>query len=305
MEAHERSPGTSVARLSVTVRITNVDEQGMVEANVQEPRVGQALQLSVQDEDGGTSVSEWKWERGEPTSPCGTVDSPLVSDWEPIPGARSNSYTPTAADAGHCIRVTAFYRDRAGSGKTEQFLTPNSVEFGPYFDSDTGTASVRENTAEGRNIQQFRARHSNSSETLMYSLTGADTTYFTIDDGQLKTSAVPLDYEGLTDHQAVVEITAADTQTPPGTATITVTVTVDDECQSAPASRPARPAFHRPRPPVCECRGQRHPQRATTSSTAQQTPEHRGPRSSISVQAAPTPSVGSPPAQPTRYRSGP
>ncbi len=244
IEAREQGGGTSVGRLNVTVIITNVDEPGMVQTNVAEPRVGQPLRASVEDEDGGESVREWKWERGEPTSPCGTVDNPLVSNWELIPGATGNGYTPTATDQGHCIRVTAIYNDRSGTGRTEQFLTPESVKFGPYFDSDTAMASVPENSAEGRNAGQFRARHSNNGETLNYSLTGGDTSYFTIDDtGQLRTSATPLDYETQPDQRAAVEITATDSNGQ--TATTTVTVTVTDECQAA-GEPPCRPSVSSP-----------------------------------------------------------
>ncbi len=245
IEAREQGSGTSVGRLNVTVIITNVDEPGMVQTNVAEPRVGQPLRASVEDEDGGESVREWKWERGQPNSPCGTVDSPLVSNWELIPGATGNGYTPTAVDQGHCIRVTAIYNDRSGTGRTEQFLTPESVEFGPYFDSDTAMASIQENSAEGRNVGQFRARHSNSGETLGYSLTGGDVSYFTVEPGtgQLRTSATPLDYEIQPDQRAAVKITATDSNGQ--TATTTVTVTVTDECQAA-GEPPCRPSVSSP-----------------------------------------------------------
>ena len=164
LEAREQGDGTSVGHLNVTIRVTNVDEPGMVLTNVEEPRVGQTVRLNVEDEDGGENVREWKWERGEPSSPCGTVDSPTVNTWEAISRAGSTSYTPTTGDQGHCIRVTAFYNDRAGTGRTEQFLTPNSVEIGPFFTADPPTYRLEENTAEGRNIGQFKARHSNSGE---------------------------------------------------------------------------------------------------------------------------------------------
>ena len=243
VEAQEQGDGTSVGRLNVTIRVTNVDEPGVVEANVEEPRVGQMLRLNVEDQDGGESVREWKWEKGEPNSPCGTVDSSTVTTWETIGEARGSSYTPSAADQGHCIRVTAFYNDRAGTGRTEQFLTPNSVEVGPFFSQDPPTYRVRENTAEGRNVGRVQARHSNSGETLTYRLSGADVTYFTIDDGgQLRTSAIPMDYETQPGTEATVEVTAEDNNGQ--TATTTVTVTVIDECTSAgePPCAPGRPS---------------------------------------------------------------
>ena len=157
IEAREQGDGTSVGRLNVTIQVTNVDERGMIETNVEEPRVGQPVRLNVVDADGGERVTKWKWERGEPNSPCGTVTT-----WETITRARSNSYTPTVDDQGHCIRVTAFYNDRTGTGRTEQFLTPNSVEIGPFFTQDPPTFRVEENSAEDRNIGRVQAQHSNS-----------------------------------------------------------------------------------------------------------------------------------------------
>ena len=163
IEARELGDGASIGRLNVTISITNVNEPGLLETNVEEPRVGQTVRLNVADEDGGVSVMEWKWERGEPNSPCGTVDNPTVTTWETITGARGGSYTPTLADEGHCIRVTAFYNDRAGTGNTVQFLTPNTVEVGPFFNQKPPAFSVRENTAEGVTLGQVRASHSDNA----------------------------------------------------------------------------------------------------------------------------------------------
>lgn len=243
IEAREQGDGTSVGRLNVTIRVTNVDEPGVVETNVEEPRVGQTVQLYVEDEDDGENVMEWKWERGEPNSPCGTVDSPTVTTWETITNARSNSYIPTDADQGYCIRVTAFYDDRAGTGRTEQFLTPNSVEIGPFFTQDSPTFNVQENTTENRNFGRVHAQHSSSGEALTYTLTGAGASYFTIDNnGQLKTSATPLDYETQPGPEAEFQIVATDSNGE--TATITVTVNVSDECTSTgePPCAPGRPS---------------------------------------------------------------
>ena len=238
IEAREQGDGTSVGRLNVAIRVTDVDERGMIETNVEEPRVGQPVRLNVVDADGGERVTKWKWERGEPNSPCGTVTT-----WETITRARSNSYTPTVDDQGHCIRVTAFYNDRSGTGRTEQFLTPNSVEIGPFFTQDQPTFRVEENTAEDRNIGRVQAQHSNRSEALTYRLSGDDASYFTIDNnGQLKTSPTALDYETQPGPVAEFQVVATDSNSE--TATITVTVNVTDECTSTdePPCAPGRPS---------------------------------------------------------------
>ena len=220
VEAREQGDGTSVGRLNVSISVTNVDEPGVLEVNVEEPRVGQTMRLKVEDEDGGVSVREWKWERGDPNGSC-----TAVTTWESINSARSSSYTPTAADQGHCIRATAFYNDRAGTGRIEQFLTPSSVEAGPFFTQEPPDYRVQEATVEGRSIGRVQAQHSNRGEVLTYRLSGDDARYFTIDsNAQLKTSATPLDYETRSDKEAVVVITAGDESGQ--TATITVMISV-------------------------------------------------------------------------------
>ena len=236
IEAHERSPGASVARLSVTVRVTNVDEPGMVEIDVDQPRVGQQLTPMVEDPDGGVGSVEWKWE----SSPDGT-------NWSPIPGATSRNYTPTRDDNGKQLRVIAIYRDREGPGKTETHEFTDPVVLRPYFPSDTDVRTAEENTPADRNNvgSRFTARHPDNV-TLTYRLTGGDTSYF---DHRRKPLARwrPAPSRWTTKRwpatQAVVEITASDSQTPPGTATITVTVSVTDECRTAgePPCAPGRP----------------------------------------------------------------
>ena len=242
VEAREQGDGASVGRLNVTIHVTNVYEPGTVAANVEEPRVGQRVRLGVKDEDGGVIVTEWEWERGASSGFCGTVNSPTVTTWETINGARSSSYTPTAADQGHCIRATAFYNDRSGTGRTAQFLTARSVEIGPFFTQDPPTYRVQENMDEGRDIGRLQAQHSTSGEALTYRLGGGGAGYFTIDnEGQLKTSAAPLDFETRPGKETVVEVTAEDTNG--RTATITATITVTDDCAGAgePPCAPGRP----------------------------------------------------------------
>ena len=234
IEAREQSPGTSVGRRAVTIHVTNMDEPGTVDVPVSEPRVGQPLRATVSDPDGGVSSIEWKWERREPGG-----------DWTPIPGATSNTYTPTRDDSGSDLRVVAIYRDRHGPGKTYTHQFSQAVVLLPYFDADTATRTIGENTPVGRNVGgRFTARHPDNAN-LTYSLSGADARFFTVDpaNGQLKTSNVPLDYEGLSDHEAEVEITATapDNQT----ATATVTITVTNECTSAgePPCAPSKPGI--------------------------------------------------------------
>ena len=222
IEGREQGEGTSVGRLNVTVSVTNVDETGVVEVSVSEPRVGQQLTPTVVDPDGGVSSTEWKWE-----------SSPDGANWTPIPGATSRSYTPTRHDNGDRLRVTAIYRDGQGPGKTYTLEFTSPVVLRPYFDADTATRSVQENTAADQNVGgRFTAGHPDNVN-LTYALRGSDASFFSIDTatGQLKTSASPLDYESLTNHEAEVEIIA--TAPHSQTAAIAVTITVTDECRTA------------------------------------------------------------------------
>ena len=222
IEAREQGDGTSVGRLSVTVQVTNVDEPGVVEVPVTYPRVGQRLTPTIVDPDEGVGSIKWKWE----SSPDGT-------NWTPIQGATSRSYTSTRDDDGKILRVTVIYRDRQGPGKTLTHEFDNPVVLRPYFDADTATRIVPENTNQNQDVGgRFTARHPDNIN-LTYAVIGPDARFFTVDSasGQLRTSATPLDYESHPGHEAEVQITATDINSL--TATITVTIAVTDECVTA------------------------------------------------------------------------
>ncbi len=100
----------------VTVTVTQVDEAGALTLSSSRPKLGTALTATVSDPDGGVTATTWKWER-----------SSGRKAWTVIGGAASDSYTPTAADAGHFLRVTATYADSLGAGKRAQAVAPNVV----------------------------------------------------------------------------------------------------------------------------------------------------------------------------------
>ena len=233
IEAHEQGDGTSVARLSVTIRITNVDEDGMVEVPVSEPRVGQQLTPKVEDPDGGVGSIEWKWESRE-----------SGGDWTSIPGATSRSYTPTRDDNGKNLRVTAIYRDRQGPGKTDTHEFAAVVVLRPYFPTDTATRTMQENTGEGRNVGgRFTASHPDNVN-LTYSLTDGDTGFFTIDstNGQLMTSTTALDYERSPGPEAEVQITATAPDNQMDIITVAITVTNVCAADGEEPCAPGRPS---------------------------------------------------------------
>ena len=100
--------------LSVTVTVTDVDEDGVVSLSTKRPRKGVAVTATLVDPDGvvdGSAV--WVWQR-----------SAGYNDWVTIAGADASSYTPVAADAGSFLRVGVSYSDRHGSGGQAQATAP-------------------------------------------------------------------------------------------------------------------------------------------------------------------------------------
>ena len=95
--------------ITVTINLTNTDEPGTVAILPPKPTVGRTMTAVLTDPDGGITDITWQW----------AVSSDQVV-WLHIPGATSDSYRPTAGDAGQHLQVTAIYTDRAGSGQSAQ-----------------------------------------------------------------------------------------------------------------------------------------------------------------------------------------
>ena len=49
----------------VTVTVTNVDEDGMVELSTEAPRVGTEIMATLTDADGGVTGDTWQWARAD------------------------------------------------------------------------------------------------------------------------------------------------------------------------------------------------------------------------------------------------
>ena len=90
------------ASIAVTVTVTNANEAGTVTLSPTRPRLGVEVRATPSDPDEGSglTVTAWQWER-----------SAGRNAWEVIAGATAASYTPTAADTGAYLRVTATYTD--------------------------------------------------------------------------------------------------------------------------------------------------------------------------------------------------
>ena len=111
--------GSSVtdASFTVTVTVTDVDEEGALSLSSTRPALGAALRAVPSDPDGVTAgTALWQWER-----------STGRNSWAVIDGAAAESYTPVAADTNTFLRVTATYDDEHGTGKTVSEVAPNVV----------------------------------------------------------------------------------------------------------------------------------------------------------------------------------
>ncbi len=115
--------------------------------------------------------------------------------------------------------------------ETSTSVVPETANSAPVFtDGSSATRSVAENTGSGVNIGNPVAATDADKDTLTYSLTGADASFFSIDSssGQLRTSAA-LDYETKTSYSVRLTVTDGNE----GSDTIIVTINITDVDESS------------------------------------------------------------------------
>ena len=219
--------------VDVTITVANVDEAGMVTLSALQPQVGVEITAKVIDPDGINSTTNWQWESSSDGS----------TGWTTI-GTASDTYTPVAADVGRYLRATVSYSDLLGAGKSAQEVSGNPVQATPdtngppVFAAETTSRTVAENTAAGEDFGQPVTATDPNSDTLTYSLGGADAESFSIDQssGQLRTSVV-LDFEG---DKTTFSVTVTATDPSDESDTITVTITVTDQNEAPTVTRADR-----------------------------------------------------------------
>ena len=86
----------------VTVKVTNVEEDGTVTLSSLQPRIGVPITATLTDSDDGVSGVTWQWYNG-------TVGDDLGNN--AIANATSATYTPTADDLDDTLRARASYTD--------------------------------------------------------------------------------------------------------------------------------------------------------------------------------------------------
>ena len=189
----------------VSVRVLDVEEEGVVTLSVPEPGVGVTVQATLTDGDGSVSGRSWRWWRSRDGR----------TGWNPIPNttssATSSSYTTVLADAGFFLRAAVSYTDRRGGGKRAEGITALRV-FGenqqPTFPAtEDGARSVPENSSAGTSIGAPVAAEDPENDRLTYSLSGTDAASFTIvgGSGQLRVKD-PLDFETRSSYEVTVDV---------------------------------------------------------------------------------------------------
>ena len=162
--------GTTLSStLSVTVTVTDVDEDGAITLSTTLPRMGEALAATLVDPDGVTGAVAYSWER-----------SASRSAWVTITGANTASYTPAAAETGHFLRVTATYTDGHGADNTAT-ATAAEVVTAQLLSGLTATTTNSTGGATWRQMNPAFDAHTlhyavgcGDSDTMTVTLTAAD-----------------------------------------------------------------------------------------------------------------------------------
>ena len=114
--ARVKDDGGKRDNITVSISVTDVDEEGMIELSAETPELGSELTAAVMDPDGDVTSISWQWERSEDQM-----------TWTPIEGATSAAYTPETADEGQYLRATVAYTDRNGANKMADMVFADAV----------------------------------------------------------------------------------------------------------------------------------------------------------------------------------
>ena len=141
-------PSGANDRITVTITVNNVDEEGTVTLSTTQPIEGTLLDATLDDPDEVSGSVTWSWRRSQSRTSLGTL----------ISGATAATYTPVAADVDRFLWATASYTDGEGSGKSAQAVSTNRVgpapvapNEPPVFDEGPSTSrNVDENTWRAR-----------------------------------------------------------------------------------------------------------------------------------------------------------
>ena len=114
--ARVKDDGGKLDNITVSISVTDVDEEGMIELSAEAPELGSELTVALMDPDGDVTGINWQWER-----------SGDQMTWAPIEGATAATYTPVTADEGQYLRATVAYTDRNGANKMAEMVFASPV----------------------------------------------------------------------------------------------------------------------------------------------------------------------------------
>ena len=232
---------------SVTVKVTNVEEDGTITLSSRQPRVGIAFTATLSDPDVIEGDVDWEWFPNT-SSTCTSTTA--------IENADTNTYTPKPEDAENnsYLCVKASYTDGSGAETTEmssvnQVALDISNKAPKFEDQDKDTdgdqtdleRKVDEGVAKGTVIgNTIAAVDPNVADKLTYTLGGPDAASFALDlvdvddnaactqnCAQLQTKAYLDSDEGRQTY--TVEVTANDSSDASATVVVTIKVNPVDE----------------------------------------------------------------------------
>ena len=181
---------------TLTIQITDVEEEGTVTLSAEEPETGVELTATLEDGDGSVSGESWQWAR--------SADG--RTNWVNIAAETANTYTPTENDEDLYLRAQVEYADNRGPGKGAEGVAdapvPSANRRPAFPETEDGQRTVQENTRARINIGGPVAAADREGDRLIYTLTGADADAAAFEiiegTGQLRTLEV-LDFENPAD----------------------------------------------------------------------------------------------------------
>ena len=177
----------------VTVKVTNMEEDGVVTLSPTQHRAGVPITATLKDDDGGVYGLMWQW-------------STATGD---ISGATSDTYTPKVGDINGILNAVATYHDAAGEDMADTMASANTSAVlrdtrnkAPVFKdskgvvitqaersvAETATGDMADDTADDSSDNvggTIRAEDSNigddaEDDSLAFSLSGSDASKFRI-----------------------------------------------------------------------------------------------------------------------------
>ena len=108
----EASDTVKTESRSMTVKVTDADEDGEVTLSTQDAVVGKQITAMLADSDGAVARMSWEWQSTMPGAgqTCAELDTDPT--WEAVDDGSEAAYTPTAGDSGDCLRAMVEYMDR-------------------------------------------------------------------------------------------------------------------------------------------------------------------------------------------------